>query len=341
VLEPPRPASSFHEEPIEWLDGWEGRLPKGMVIGCVGHPDLGKSLLSHLIAAEASKRGEIVIISNVDDDPDQLTRPRFRAAGADLDLVELYTPNSFPRLPQDFNGLRRLVEVDRRTLCILDPARLHWRVSFRNGHDLRAQVLDPLQSLAKQTGTSFLLVVHGLKTLKAKASPLDVVPGPYEGLAAGIPVIYLFGHDPCDSEQRCLVPLKFKVGEAPAAMTFAIDSDEWSTSSGKVISTGVLRRVDEERDVGWHAVAQASQQSTPPQASKLELCCEWLEGLLANAPRNSKQVKAEAVAHGHTLRTLRRAARELEVDYTDIAEDKGKDNTKLWTLPADHPGRRY
>jgi len=341
MLERPRPASSFNEEPIEWLDGWEGRLPKGMVIGCVGHPDLGKSLFSHLVAAEASKRGEIVIISNVDDDPNQLTRPRLQAAGADLDRVKLYTPDRFPTLPEDFKGLRHIIEEESVSLCVLDPARLHWRVSFRNGHELRGKVLDPLNALSKETRTSFLLVVHGLKTLKSKASALDVVPGPYEGLAAGIPVIYLFGHDPSDSEQRCFVPLKFKIAEAPPAMVFAIDSDEWSTAAGKTISTGLLRRVDGEEDVSWYAVAKASQQSAPPKASKLELCCEWLEEFLCNAPQNSTDVKREAVAHGHTLRTLRRAARELEVQYTDIEDDKGKGNTKLWSLPPDHPGRHY
>jgi hypothetical protein len=66
-----------------------------------------------------------------------------------------------------------------------------------------------------------------------------------------------------------------------------------------------------------------------------------LANSLAAAPQNSRDVKREATANGHTLKTLRNAARILEIEYTAVDEDKGKGNTKLWSLPADHPDRRY
>jgi hypothetical protein len=146
-LEKPRPASDFEAEPIEWLRGWEGRFPKGTVIGLIGHPDLGKTLFTLYVAAEGSKRGETVIVSNVDH-PNQMTRPRLEAAGADLDRVHLWTPRSFPQLPDEMVRVREIIFEDGVTLCALDPARLHWRVPFRNGHALRAKILDPLHDLA-------------------------------------------------------------------------------------------------------------------------------------------------------------------------------------------------
>jgi hypothetical protein len=58
------------------------------------------------------------------------------------------------------------------------------------------------------------------------------------------------------SSTRSMTSLR---AESPQAMVFNVDSDEWTTASGKDIDTGVLRR-DEDADIDWYDVAAASQK---------------------------------------------------------------------------------
>jgi putative DNA primase/helicase len=307
VLREPRIATEFSPKPVEWLPGWEGRLPRNELGIICGLPDLGKSLLAAFMAAQATRRGEIVYFSNAEDHPEKGPRPRLEAAGAILERVKLWTPSTFPTLPEDDQLLRRYIMKDNVDLILLDPFPVHLSVPLRQGQRIRKEVLNPLSEMAQETQTTVIGVVHGLKSVKGKANALDIVPGPYEGLAAAAQAIYLFGHHPSDEDERALVKIKLKLSEAPRAMTFSIDQTEIE-SNGWSIETPVLKRGDDQ-DLDVWAVVEASKRKTPRVPSKEEVAAEWLTSLLvaAGKPVETTAIKQEAQSAGISWATVRRA----------------------------------
>ncbi|MFN2490384.1 MAG: AAA family ATPase [Actinomycetota bacterium] len=336
MLDRPRPALEFEPRAVEWLPGSSGRIPRDMLTYVVGLPDLGKTLWGHRLTANATRAGLNVIFSNIEDGPEQVTRPRLEAAGAILERVGLFTPHSFPRIPDELDLLRAYVRaVD---LVILDPLSPHLTVAVRNGQAVR-RALDPVVELALETHTTVVGIGHGIKSIKSKSSPLDIVPGPHEGIAGASHAIYLFGHHPENADERVLVNLRLKVAEQPKTMAFEIDTAEVQTSDGSILEAPFLHDVADDLSVDWWAAVQASRRQAGPPVSKVEAAAQWLTDVLAAAepnPIESGNLKLEAANAGISWRTVRRAAKDLELE---IVPPKGPGTHSLWRLPEDHPLR--
>ena len=95
-------------EPIRWL--WPGRIPLGMFVLIAGQPGVGKTTISHSIAATLTNGGKWpfsdhhadtgdVIILTAEDDPVHTLAPRLIAAGANRKRVKLI--QSVARLQDD------------------------------------------------------------------------------------------------------------------------------------------------------------------------------------------------------------------------------------------------
>jgi hypothetical protein len=241
----------------------------------------------------------------------------------------------FPAIPTHLSELRCWIKEDRIELLVLDPLILHLDTGFRNGFRIR-EALRPLCELMVETNCTVVGVVHGLKTIKSKASRLDVVPGPSEGLAAAAQVIHLFGYHPHREEQRALAALKFKVGEEPRAQAFSIAQTDVE-SNNEVAETATLVEERVDLDFGWWEVLQASKQTAPPSLSKLEAAGAWLEAFLADGSRPQGEIIRGGQQAGHTEITLRRAAKTMEV----IKHPAAPGRPSKWELPEGHPGRTY
>jgi hypothetical protein len=138
-----RPVSEIETRQLEWL--WRQRIPRGKISLLVGNPGLGKTLLTAGIVAtvttgglwpvsgDSAAPGNVVFVSAEDDVADTL-RPRFEAAGADLNrvyvlqgVIAAYTTEGRVRprmfdLQRDLEGLRRkLTEIDNVAAVIIDP----------------------------------------------------------------------------------------------------------------------------------------------------------------------------------------------------------------------------
>ena len=172
--------STVTPEPISWL--WPGRIPLGMFVLLAGQPGVGKTTISHNIAAiltggmkwpYSDHRAEIgdVAILTAEDDPKYTLVPRLMAAGADLTRIKQiqsvariqgeHVVDSPLLLSEDMHQIEGvLTDYPDTKLLILDPlsAYLGAKDSHRDA-DVR-QVLGPLTDLAARHGVTIMGITH-------------------------------------------------------------------------------------------------------------------------------------------------------------------------------------
>ena len=103
-------AADVKPEKLDFL--WLDRIPKGTITLIGGRPGQGKSLFTTCLAAQVTKRGGAVIMSNPEDQLASVKVPRLIAAEADPRLVHFW-PGKL-RLPGDVDRARGARAVPRR-----------------------------------------------------------------------------------------------------------------------------------------------------------------------------------------------------------------------------------
>ncbi|MER8972140.1 AAA family ATPase [Mesorhizobium sp. M0800] len=165
---------------VEWL--WPGRFAIGKLSLLAGHPGLGKSQLTMLLAATVSKGGEWpfgegfaqqgrTLVLSAEDDVSDTLKPRYLAAGGDaemvdvLDAVKTRTGERGFDLSTDVDMLdRTLGQRDDYRLVIIDPisAYLGGKIDSNRNSDVRG-VLAPVQKLAERHRVAVVCVSHLIK----------------------------------------------------------------------------------------------------------------------------------------------------------------------------------
>jgi predicted ATP-dependent serine protease len=152
------------EEKVSWVI--EGRLPTGGLSLLAGKPKAGKSTLARCLAL-AVARGEpwlgfpsqqgLVLYLALEEKRTEV-RLHFSAMGATADdPVEVFIAPS----PQDgLAQLRQVAEERRPVLIIVDPLIKLVRVRDGNDYPEVTRALEPLLTLARQTGAHVLAVHH-------------------------------------------------------------------------------------------------------------------------------------------------------------------------------------
>jgi len=181
-------ASAVKPEAVRWL--WEDRIPLGTLTLIAGRPGQGKSLLTAYLAAEVSKKGD-VIFSNLEDSLAQVVRPRLQVAGAKLDRVHFWTPI----LPADVDALETKIRRLKAKLVILDPIAAHLTVAIYSDQDVR-RALTPLTAMAARTGCAIVAVHHTVKNVSKNAHPLQAIGGSSGGLTGAARAVFIFGPSP-------------------------------------------------------------------------------------------------------------------------------------------------
>ena len=144
------------------------------------------------------------------------------------------------------------------------------------------------------------------------AHPIDWVKGAGDGMLAAARMVYIFGRNADDADERVLVRAKSNMGEE-GSMTFAFDIVETNVE-------GETRRwpaAADRSDVGGQAEEdrrrRAGQGRQGPQddTTKRAVAVEWLTSLLMFGEMHAKDIEAKAEDAGISSRTLRRAEEEL------------------------------
>lgn len=321
--------SDVEPREISWL--WSGRIPLGCVTLLVGSPGLGKSFLTTAMATTVTHgdpwpdstpcpQGS-VLLADAEDDACFTVRPRCEAAGADLKRIHLLT-GAVQRGDdgQDREFLLTLADVDaiedalKRIgdvrLVVFDPigSFLGGGVDTHRDNEVR-QVLRPLADLATRWNVAVLLVAHRRKSGTGGADESALGSRAFTGLARS--VLHLTA-DPEDAKRRLLLAGKCNLAPPADGLAFRIDGIpariHWD-------SEPVTMTADE-------AVRAESDRGSAPKG-KREDAADWLVDFLSNGPVPATEVFRQGAKEGHSEKTLRRAASDLDVRKRKAGMDGG------------------
>jgi hypothetical protein len=334
-----RPLAGRLRRRVEFLFGWV-RFPRGHLSVIVGLQGDGKSLLTMLLAAEATRRGVGVVFLADEDAVESVILPRAEAAGADLSLI--FTPETIRDddagviLPKDTGELVTLFKEHNISLLILDPWTNHVGVDLDSGKVRHA--LAPLARLAKQHGVTVIIVAHPTK--RDGAEPLAQIAH-----ASAVSQIarsaYFLTVDPTqgtlsqrDNPYRLLSHIKNNLTERGPTVRLRIEPVKLP-ADGPQPEMIVPRLVREAEDVDltYEEIRALIQQlrggtdATVPRSNPVDEAERWLADRLADgAAHDRNTLLAEAEDAGHAKRTIQRAFGRLGV--------VSKDGT--WRLPSRH-----
>lgn len=340
--------SEVQARPIEWV--WPGRIARGELTLMVGDPGEGKGLVSVDIAARLT-RGEplpghmgewaepcTVVVLSGEDHPNTVLRPRYEAAGADLDRIVLVPGKRVRHDPEgnlvevdgvsddegrevpiyltDLEPLRQVLRETEPRLLIVDPLQQYLgpQVDARRANQTRP-VLDDLARLAREFNVAILVLYHLNKDAsqtKAIYRALDSIDIP-----AASRLVLLVGHDPEDEAKRAVLTVKSNLGRKPAGLGFEIDV----TAAGVpfIRWTGPTE-LTEDRLLG----ASTGQRGRPGKVAEAQA---WLLDLLRPLGEQGmpvSEILELGAAEGLSQRTLERAKKAAGIISRRLSEDEGK-----------------
>lgn len=327
-------ADEIEGESVEWLasEAIGERIPKGMLSVVAGKPDQGKGLFATYLASAVSNAGGKVIYSAIEDAAGLMTKPRLQAAGANLKNIKIWRF----QIPSMMEELMAYIEQYEAALVIMDPIAAHLSHGFNRSSDRIREVLNPLTEFIETTGTAVVGIDHVIKRPPKGADPLSLIAGSGSGIPAAARAAYIFGQDPADEESRYLCVAKLNLREKPQAIRFEIDVKEIDVKirkTGEIIEkdTPFLIYDDEQEfdPARFFDTKNKGQVGRPPD--KRAAACEWLTNYLwdAGGPVLSGKIQEDSKQYAMTLKTLRRAAKDMEI----VKNPPGGGRNCTWDLP--------
>ena len=334
-----RCVSDVESKPISWL--WLGRFALGRLGIIAGHPGLGKSQFTAMLAATVSTGGawpngegnapigQVVMLSCEDDIADTI-RPRLEAAGADLTkvhvleaIVEKKGGRRVFSLKRDIEHMRQVLDqLETVFLVVIDPVTAYLDGSdSHNTADVRA-ALAPLQDLAME-GNFALVVVSHLNKSGGGGQAINAVTGSGAFVAASR-ASFLIASDPDDQDRRLFLSIKNNLAKPPG-LAFHIQSRTVSNEIEApllVFEHGAVATTADE--------ALTGEASNDTGARAIDDATSFLIRELRDGPQPQKELVEHAEVELISLKTLRNAKKKLGV----VAEKaKGKNSGWLWRLP--------
>lgn len=327
----PTAASAIRATPISWL--WRGFLPLGALSLLYGPEGEGKSLMTMMLAAMATRgtlpgalEGQPVNVEIVayEDDPSAVIVPRLEAAGADLSRIYLHGDDAgdgLLTLPDDVEAFGCALEERGSKLLIIDPLpdALREGLKDNNNGDVRTGIV-PLHRMAQDLGVCVLGVSHPNKSATDAANK---VMGSKAWRSVPRSVI-LFGRDPDDLSGPTRVAAVSKTNYASrTAVKLRIDAVPVSSldqEQPRAVLVGATAYTDADLIA---ASAGSGSRGGPSPLSQMEQAEKLLYRLLEDGGGSidARVAYAAGEAQGLSETTMRRARQNI-----------GATGGRTWTL---------
>ena len=327
-----RCASSIEPEPISWL--WNGYLAKGKLHILAGMAGTGKTTIAIGFASiittgglfpdgSRSPLGSVLIWSGEDSVSDTLV-PRLMAAGADLSkvhFVENTTDNFQSREFDPATDMQPLMlaasKISDLALLIVDPiVNAVAGDSHKNGEVRRA--LQPVVDFGEKLNCAVLGITHFSKGGQGK-NPLERVTGSIAFGALARIVFATAKITDSESTKHIFCRTKSNIGLDDGGFEYDLQQKE--------VKQGIFTSY-----ATWGAAVEgtASELLAEPDhrekgengCSAIEAAKQFLCEVLANGEMAQKEIEADAKAEGHSMRTVNRAKKELNISSRKSILDK-------------------
>jgi putative DNA primase/helicase len=325
---------------VQWL--WPHRFAIGKLGLLVGLPDEGKGQILADMAARVTRgrdwpcdegrapQGNVILLS-AEDDPADTIVPRFIAADADLDCIEIVNmvragdADRMFSLVTDLPLLReKITAIGNVKLVQIDPISAYLGVgkvdSFRTT-DVRA-VLAPLVELAAERGVAIIGILHFNKKVDVTNALLRIS----DSLAFGATARHVYAVvDDAENKRKLVVRGKNNLATtAQKALAYSFGLRDVGTDK----ATGAIIQAPH---ILWHAqhvdVTAAEAMSAAKSPAARDEAKKFLADYLAAGPVPAKEIEEAAAAHGISERTLRRARNDIGVTVRKETE------RWVWEMP--------
>jgi putative DNA primase/helicase len=336
-------ASTFATRSIQWF--WQNRFALGKLGLIGGMPDRGKGLILNYIIAMATTAGVWpcnegraiqgnVLLLTAEDDIEDTVKPRLIAVAADLDRVHIVkmvrqgeTKRMFS-LVTDLPLLRKKIdEVGNVVLIVIDPISAYLGVGKMDSYrttDVRG-VLSPLTDMAAELRLSIIGIMHFNKKVDVNEAMLRIADSLAYVAAARHCYVVL---DDLENKRRLFVKAKNNLAPDMAALSYTIatarageDADTGEPVYAPHVFWGA-EHVNVTATEAMQAETTGISSERPRDAAK-----QFLQEMLAAGPVRVAEIEEAAKANLISLRTLKRAKKDLAV----VAKKDGFGEGQKWT----------
>ena len=339
-------ASSFKMSAIQWL--WPNRFALGKLGLLAGLPDEGKGQVFCNMAATVSiggpwpcgegsaPKGNVVLLTAEDDFGDTVI-PRLRAAGADVENIEIVSMvrdknrKRMFSLATDLELLRnKIVQVGNVKLVQIDPLSAYLgnakMDTFRTS-DVRS-VLAPLVDLAAELKVSVVGMMHFNKRLDVDNALLRIS----DSLAFGATARHVYAVvDDAENKRKLVVKAKNNLSsdahDRALAYRFGVREVGIDEETAEIISAPYILWEKDHVDM---SATEAMQQAANKSSSARDEAKRFLADMLAAGPVLKSEIEEAAGANGIKDRTLFRAKDELGI----TAKKDGPNGGWRWHMPT-------
>jgi hypothetical protein len=264
-----------------------------------------------------------VIFASAEDDLKDTLRPRFDAAGADLDRIHFLTAVTTPdgktlplAFPQSIPALRQAIEETDAVWALLDPL-LAFVGAGTDAHrdpDIRRGMMTPLRALAEETRTAITGIRHLNKSQLGRAIHLG---GGSVAIVAAVRSALLVAAHPDDPELRVLAVAKSNLARRSSSLVYRIVPWQDDPEIPRVRWEGELDATADEL-----LQAQGEDKGAVSEAK------DFLRSSLEAGPVKATKLFSEARAQKIADITLRRAKKAIGV----LSDRMGAEGW-YWSLP--------
>ena len=334
-----RRLSEVEPDELDWL-GLE-RVPLGKLTLLAGDPGLGKSFLTLDMAARVS-RGEpwpddpatlqpvgSVILFSAEDDLADTIRPRLDKADADVSRIMAVEGVQWSDAEHDESGVRHfslendlprleelITENPGTRLVVIDPiSAFCGRTDSHKNSEVRA-LLSPLAQLASKHSVAVVAVTHLSKSMNNKAVYRAMGSLAFAAAARAVWAVTKAQNDP---DRRLLLPVKMNLSPNETGLAYSIINGRVEWEPDPVQLTAEDAFAAEIENVG-NGKGQERREAA-----------EFLREELANGPRPSKEIIGDAKERGISVKTLRRAYK----DMSGKPQKNGMTGGWEWGLPSE------